>query len=325
MEYVVFLNLPFGETMLEQMDGSYNNPYKFNAKELDEDTGLYYYGARYYNPRLSIWYGVDPLGENMPSWSPYVYTFDNPVRFIDPTGMEPVGDYYTKLGKYLGSDGKNDNKVYVADGKTVSKNNDGTTSTTFNNAKELSITHSEFQKQAATVYGESSAYRSGTTEELAMEMGAIASVHQTNKVAYGVGSAQAKSFLNTDLEDRTGKMQLANWAVINAVTGGKDYSNGASNWDGLEQARFPDSDKRYSTGTWELHKNTIGWNISDSHYNKWKSHADERGYKFEAPATSYSVPGTYMRGGRGIKITGGQTGFQSTAVYGGTIFWKKTK
>ncbi|ROI06747.1 hypothetical protein EGI16_02245 [Chryseobacterium sp. G0240] len=320
-----FLNLPFGETMLEQMDGSYNNPYKFNAKELDEDTGLYYYGARYYNPRLSIWYGVDPLGENMPSWSPYVYTFDNPVRFIDPTGMEPVGDYYTKLGKYLGSDGKNDNKVYVADGKTVSKNNDGTTSTTFNNAKELSITHSEFQKQAATVYGESSAYRSGTTEELAMEMGAIASVHQTNKVAYGVGSAQAKSFLNTDLEDRTGKMQLANWAVINAVTGGKDYSNGASNWDGLEQARFPDSDKRYSTGTWELHKNTIGWNISDSHYNKWKSHADERGYKFEAPATSYSVPGTYMRGGRGIKITGGQTGFQSTAVYGGTIFWKKTK
>ncbi|UHO36679.1 hypothetical protein H5J24_12565 [Chryseobacterium capnotolerans] len=55
------LNLPFGETMLEQMDGSYNNPYKFNGKELDEDTGLYYYSARYYNPRLSVWYGVDPL------------------------------------------------------------------------------------------------------------------------------------------------------------------------------------------------------------------------------------------------------------------------
>ncbi|MFC3161020.1 RHS repeat-associated core domain-containing protein [Chryseobacterium arachidis] len=59
--------------MLEQMDGSYNNPYKFNAKELDEDTGLYYYGARYYNPRLSIWYGVDPLAEKYPSWSPYAY------------------------------------------------------------------------------------------------------------------------------------------------------------------------------------------------------------------------------------------------------------
>ncbi|MCW3161375.1 RHS repeat domain-containing protein [Chryseobacterium oryctis] len=85
-----FLNLPFGETMLEQMDGSYNNPFKFNAKELDEDTGLYYYGARYYNPRLSIWYGVDPLTEKMPSWSPYNYTFDNPVKYVDPDGKAPI-------------------------------------------------------------------------------------------------------------------------------------------------------------------------------------------------------------------------------------------
>ncbi|MFC3161018.1 RHS repeat-associated core domain-containing protein [Chryseobacterium arachidis] len=89
-----FLNLPFGETMLEQMDGSYNNPYKFNAKELDEDTGLYYYGARYYNPRLSIWYGVDPLAVKMPNWSPYAYTFDNPVRFTDPDGMAPKDIIY---------------------------------------------------------------------------------------------------------------------------------------------------------------------------------------------------------------------------------------
>jgi len=52
----------------QQVFGKYVNPYKFNAKELDSETGLYYYGARYYNPRLSIWYGVDPLGEKMPSW-----------------------------------------------------------------------------------------------------------------------------------------------------------------------------------------------------------------------------------------------------------------
>lgn len=89
-----FLNLPFGETMAEQMTGIYNNPYKFNAKELDDETGLYYYGARYYNPRLSMWYGVDPLAEKMPSWSPYVYTFDNPVRFTDPDGMAPKDIIY---------------------------------------------------------------------------------------------------------------------------------------------------------------------------------------------------------------------------------------
>ncbi len=75
---------------MEQMDGSYNNPYKFNAKELDEDTGLYYYGARYYNPRLSIWYGVDPLAGKYPNWSPYTYTFDNPINYIDPDGKEGI-------------------------------------------------------------------------------------------------------------------------------------------------------------------------------------------------------------------------------------------
>lgn len=41
----------------QQVQGEYENPYKFNAKELDVETDLYYYGARYYNPRLSIWYG----------------------------------------------------------------------------------------------------------------------------------------------------------------------------------------------------------------------------------------------------------------------------
>ena len=41
-------------------------PYKFNGKEFDEETGLYYYGARYMNPRTGLWYGVDPLAEKHP-------------------------------------------------------------------------------------------------------------------------------------------------------------------------------------------------------------------------------------------------------------------
>ncbi len=77
--------------MAEQnLPGDYENPYKFNAKELDSETDLYYYGARYYNPRLSVWYGVDPLAEEFPSWSPYVYTFNNPIRFVDPDGKAPL-------------------------------------------------------------------------------------------------------------------------------------------------------------------------------------------------------------------------------------------
>ncbi len=50
-------------------------------------TGNYYYGARYYNPKWSTWLSVDPLAEEAPDWTPYRYGFHNPLKFIDPTGM----------------------------------------------------------------------------------------------------------------------------------------------------------------------------------------------------------------------------------------------
>ena len=88
--YQFFLNLPFGETMAEQLGSNYfNTPYKFNGKELDEETGLYYYGARYYDPRISMWLSVDPLAEKFPDQSPYSFVRNNPLRYTDPTGMAP--------------------------------------------------------------------------------------------------------------------------------------------------------------------------------------------------------------------------------------------
>ncbi|WP_018675921.1 RHS repeat domain-containing protein [Riemerella columbina] len=61
-------------------------PYLFNGKELDQETGLYYYGARYYDARVSLWLNVDPLVEK--TMQPYAYTNNNPVMLVDPTGME---------------------------------------------------------------------------------------------------------------------------------------------------------------------------------------------------------------------------------------------
>lgn len=78
---------PSGETFVENHRNSNHSPYKFNGKELDAETGYYYYGARYYNPRVSLWLNVDPLAEKTPSFSPYAYALQNPVRYIDPTGM----------------------------------------------------------------------------------------------------------------------------------------------------------------------------------------------------------------------------------------------
>lgn len=102
-----FINLPFGEPtegssrtpikhimseqpMAQQYRGSvgYYTPYRFNGKELDGETGLYYYGARYYDPRVSLWLGVDPLASKYPYVSPYVFVLNNPIMFIDPDGAD---------------------------------------------------------------------------------------------------------------------------------------------------------------------------------------------------------------------------------------------
>ncbi|MBO9202430.1 MULTISPECIES: SpvB/TcaC N-terminal domain-containing protein [Niastella] len=83
MEYI-----PFGETFVEEHSNTERTPYLFNGKELDEETGLYYYGARYYDPRTSIWASVDPEAEKNNRWSPYVFSGDNPVVMVDPDGKD---------------------------------------------------------------------------------------------------------------------------------------------------------------------------------------------------------------------------------------------
>ena len=95
--------LPFGETSVEEHLNSNNSPFRFNAKELDEETGNYYYGARYYNPKWSIWLSVDPLAELMPEWSSYAYTFNNPVNYVDPTGMIPwpISRHYQNANRVI--------------------------------------------------------------------------------------------------------------------------------------------------------------------------------------------------------------------------------
>ena len=62
--------------------------YTFSAKERDSETGLSYFGSRYYSSDLSIWLSVDPQSDKYASLSPYVYCADNPVKLVDPDGEE---------------------------------------------------------------------------------------------------------------------------------------------------------------------------------------------------------------------------------------------
>ena len=56
---------------------------------------------------------MDPLAEKYPGWNPYHYVHNNPIRLVDPDGMEAEGDYYDRQGNYLGNDGIDDDKVYL--------------------------------------------------------------------------------------------------------------------------------------------------------------------------------------------------------------------
>ena len=77
----------FGEVFIEERNNVWNTPYLFNAKEFDEETGMYYYGARYYEPRLSLWMSTDPLEEEYPNITTYGFYHNNPLILIDPDGM----------------------------------------------------------------------------------------------------------------------------------------------------------------------------------------------------------------------------------------------
>jgi RHS repeat-associated protein len=92
---------PFGETWVTEQANTERTPYLFNGKELDEELGLYDFGARYYDPRLSQWLSPDPILAQYLDGAPaggvyrpinlglYTYTWNNPLVLVDPTGCWP--------------------------------------------------------------------------------------------------------------------------------------------------------------------------------------------------------------------------------------------
>jgi len=129
-----------------------DNLYQYNAcpsevkrrrgKELNGDHGLnmYDYGARWYDPGIGRWGHVDPLAEHPKQvrTSPYAYAANNPIRYIDPTGMiwedpkqaerlnksinsriESVAKNSTKIQAQIDKGGLNDKKLAKLEGKLV--------------------------------------------------------------------------------------------------------------------------------------------------------------------------------------------------------------
>ena len=80
---------PYGDLFSTAGTASSNdNRYRFTGKELGDETGLYDFSARFLHTSLGRFTTIDPLAEKYPNISPYAYCNGNPVRYIDPNGMD---------------------------------------------------------------------------------------------------------------------------------------------------------------------------------------------------------------------------------------------
>jgi RHS repeat-associated protein len=76
---------PFGIPLA--VTGTLQQPMRFSTKAYDERTGLYYYGYRFYSPKLGRWLSRDPIGEKGGS-NLYAFSKNNPLIYFDPNGFE---------------------------------------------------------------------------------------------------------------------------------------------------------------------------------------------------------------------------------------------
>jgi RHS repeat-associated protein len=103
---------PYGERLVGQTAAADNRQW-FHGKAADADTGLQYFGARYYDPVLGRFMGVDPVGfqeDNIHSFNKYAYGNNNPYRFIDPDGRQSMSIHYNVWNRaFSNSAGPNPN------------------------------------------------------------------------------------------------------------------------------------------------------------------------------------------------------------------------
>ena len=123
----------------------------FNGKEKDYESGFHYYGARYYwGESLTGWLSVDPLADKYPGISPYAYCAWNPVKLVDPDGME-IDDYFSKEGKYLGTDNaKTDNIRIINESRwnELSENGVIDHADGYDNSENFSSAHTKMSQES---------------------------------------------------------------------------------------------------------------------------------------------------------------------------------
>ena len=319
--------LPYGELLVDEHSSSEELPYKFNGKQFDEETGLYYYGARYMNPVASIWYGVDPLAEKYVNIGSYIYCHSSPIMLIDPTGE---GDYYAKNGSYLGTDKKNDNLTYLATGV---KNGE------FVNARKIDLAHSDFTRVANII-----SHEAGTNDEkeaLWLAHTVKNRADEKGKTMLGllltgyssVSKADKQKGISTS--DGSRKANAARAGVIDALTSKFDPTDGAQFWDGTDFLAWglssPDGSPQ---NKFEEYHTVV---ISQKIYNDFLKNQQSRypkgsvnyyGKKYIIPAAVFTNTNNWKNGYFTYswpKAAGAHSNLKATGTAGHSIFWKIEK
>ena len=91
----------FGDVISETNPAS-GDRFKYTGRELDAETNLYYYRARYYDPKLGKFISEDPGGFRMGDANLYRYVWNSPTHYTDPSGMTAVSEYAWDLLEIIG-------------------------------------------------------------------------------------------------------------------------------------------------------------------------------------------------------------------------------
>ena len=186
--------LPYGELLVDEHSSFEDLPYKFNGKQFDDETGLYYYGARYLNPMTSLWYGVDPLAEKFPVYFGYSYCYGNPTVFIDYKGKYPTKKEAAKLANHI-YDGKAGD---IVDGWTLKYVYTSKYSDSFKAGLYTKKTNGKIEyvlANAGTYFENSSKGRQSVIEDLKQPFGYSVDMHLSLKVAKEV----VRKFKNSEI------------------------------------------------------------------------------------------------------------------------------
>ena len=312
--------LPYGELLVDEHNSSEELPYKFNGKQFDDETGLYYYGARYLNPVTCLWYGVDPLAEKYKEIGSYVYCADNPINLFDPDGQKFI---YNAQGKFLRKEGK-DNLVYIErDGKLTQliDHGNGMTGEQFNIAAHIvDVESSDAPNESLWIaHAANNAVddKDVNYAHVRVKGGPRVKNHslyeQLNDQNYSTTPASARVAYDKDYLTSSTRT-TARAGIIDALQSDIDPTHGATLWDGTDFATKGLSHPKFR----QYNKITIPDNIRKDYVYRNESYLQRIKSKMRVSPV-FERNGIFIHDGKSTA----KFSLIATGTFGRTIFWHK--